>query len=167
MWDQDQGGSRWVLIVRVRLLRIRATVQVRSERRGTVQYKRREMLSSRLMLAIRISQCAKPLPWSWGTGVCPLLLPAAPDHSAARRKRGAAPKLPGLLVNIKLPLYIHIFIGIRLLRLMLVLPCSPHPGSPASVTSVTSSASHLSWMIGPRSARIDACFAQKSYQEGK
>jgi hypothetical protein len=28
----------------------------------------------------------------------------AKRHSEARRKRGAAPKLPGLLVNIKLPL---------------------------------------------------------------
>jgi hypothetical protein len=29
-----------------------------------------------------------------------------------------------------------------------------------------SSALHLSWMIGPRRARIDACSAWKSYQEG-
>jgi hypothetical protein len=58
------------------------------------------------------------------------------NHSARRRKRGAAPKLPGLLVNIKLPLYIHIFIGIRLFAVMLVLPCSPRPGSSASATSV-------------------------------
>jgi hypothetical protein len=30
-----------------------------------------------------------------------------------------------------------------------------------------SSTSYLSWMIGPRTARIDALFAQKSHQEGK
>jgi hypothetical protein len=55
----------------------------------------------------------------------------------------------------------------ELFAVMLVLPVLPSFGIPCQCDFGTSSSSHLSWMIGPRRARIDACFAQKLYQEGK
>ena len=109
----------------------------------------------------------------WGHPITQKPLRFVVEHSARRRKRGAAPEITWNLTGLGFPVfhrYNFIFIRIRLFAVMLVLPCSPHPGSPASATSVPSSASHLSWlswMVGPRRARIDACFAQKSYQEGK
>ena len=46
-------------------------------------------------------------------------------------------------------------------------PVLPSSGISCQCDFGISSTSYLSWMIGPRTARIDALFAQKSHQEGK